>query len=43
VLTCGFYYAKYDVKTGKSVRPVTNKPLKKFKVKIHNSSILVEL
>ena len=43
VLTCGFHYAKYDVKTGKSVRPVTNKPLKKFKVKIQNSSILVEL
>ncbi len=43
VLTCGFHYAKFDVRTGKSLGPVTRRPLKKFKVKIQNSSILVKL
>jgi len=43
VLKCGFHYAKFDVRTGKSLGPVTHSLLKTFKVKIHNSSILVEL
>ncbi len=43
VLTCGFHYAKFDVSTGKSLGPVTHKPLRKFKIKIQNSSILVKL
>ena len=43
VLTCGFHYAKFNVKTGKSLGPVTHKPLKIFKVKIQNSSILAEV
>ena len=43
VLTCGFHYAKFDVTTGKSLGPVTDKPLKKFKTKIQNSTIQVEL
>jgi nitrite reductase/ring-hydroxylating ferredoxin subunit len=43
VLTCGFHYAKFDVRTGKSLGSVTRRPLKTFKVKIENSSILVEL
>ena len=43
VLTCGFHYAKFDVRTGKSLGLVTHRPLKIFKVKIRNSSILVEL
>lgn len=43
VLTCGFHYAKFDVITGESLGPVTHEPLRTFKVKIQNSSILVEL
>jgi 3-phenylpropionate/trans-cinnamate dioxygenase ferredoxin subunit len=43
LLTCGFHYAKFDVRTGKSLGPVTHSPLKTFKIKIQNSSILVEL
>lgn len=43
VLTCGFHYAKFDVKTGKSLNPVTHKPITTFKTKIQNSMLLVEL
>lgn len=43
VLICGFHYAKFDVTTGKSLDPVTDKPLKTFKTKIQNSTIQVEL
>ena len=40
VLTCGFHYAKFNVRTGKSLGPVTHKSLRTFKVKIKDSSIL---
>lgn len=43
VLTCGFHYAKFNVTTGESLGAVTQKPLKTFKVKIRDSSILVEV
>jgi nitrite reductase/ring-hydroxylating ferredoxin subunit len=43
VLTCGFHYAKFDVTTGKSLGSVTDKPLKKFRIKIQNSLVQVEL
>jgi len=43
VLTCGFHYAKFNVTTGKSLGAVTHKSLKTFKVKIQDSSILVEV
>ena len=43
VLTCGFHYAKFDVTTGKSLAPVTKKCLKTYKVKIRDSSVLIEL
>ena len=43
VLTCGFHYAKFDVTTGKSLGSITDKPLKKFKIKIQNSLVQVEL
>jgi len=43
VLTCGFHYAEFDVTTGKSLGSVTDKPLKKFKIKIQNSLVQVEL
>jgi nitrite reductase/ring-hydroxylating ferredoxin subunit len=43
VLTCGFHYAKFNVRTGKSLGTVTHKPLKIFKVKTKDSSILVAL
>lgn len=43
VLVCGFHDAKFNVRTGKSIGPVTGKPLKTFQVKIHDSSIFVEV
>jgi nitrite reductase/ring-hydroxylating ferredoxin subunit len=43
VLTCGFHSAKFNVKTGKSLGPVTSEPLKTFPVKIQNSSIFIEI
>jgi 3-phenylpropionate/trans-cinnamate dioxygenase ferredoxin subunit len=43
VLTCGFHYARFNVATGKSLGAVTHKPLKTYKVRIQNSSILVEV
>jgi nitrite reductase/ring-hydroxylating ferredoxin subunit len=43
VLTCGFHYEKFDVTTGKSLGSVTDKPLKRFNIKIHNSIVQVEL
>ena len=43
VLTCSFHSAKFNVKTGKSVGPVTSEPLKTFPVKIQNSSIFIEV
>ena len=42
-LTCGFHSAKFNVKTGKSLGPVTSEPLKTFPVKIQNSSIFIEI
>lgn len=41
-LTCGFHSAKFNVRTGKSLGPVTSEPLKTFPVKIQNSSIFIE-
>jgi len=43
VLKCGFHYAKFDVSTGRPLGSFTKEPLSTFKVKIQNSSILVEL
>ena len=43
VVTCGFHYAKFDITTGKSLASVTDKPLKKFKIRIQNSLVQVEL
>jgi len=43
VLTCGFHYASFDVTSGKSLGPISESPLKTYKVKIENSSVLVEL
>ena len=43
VLTCGFHGAKFNIRTGKSLGPVTNKPLKTIQVKIHNSSIFIKV
>lgn len=43
VLTCGFHYAKFNIKTGKSLGAVTHEPLKVFRIKIRNASILIEL
>jgi nitrite reductase/ring-hydroxylating ferredoxin subunit len=43
VLICGFHDAKFDVRTGKSVGPVTDKSLKTFHVRIHDSSIFIDV
>ncbi len=43
VITCGFHYAQFDITTGKTLSPPSTKPLKTFKVKIQNSTVLVEL
>jgi nitrite reductase/ring-hydroxylating ferredoxin subunit len=43
VLTCGFHSAKFNVRTGESVGPVTSECLKTFPVKIQNSSIFIEV
>lgn len=43
ILTCGFHYAKFNVKTGKPLGAVTPKPLKTFKIKVQNQNILIEL
>lgn len=43
VLTCGFHYAKFDLATGKSLGSVTDKSLKKFKIRIQNTIVEVEL
>jgi nitrite reductase/ring-hydroxylating ferredoxin subunit len=42
VLMYGFHHAKFDVRTGKSLGLATRSPLRTFKVKIQNSSIMVE-
>ena len=43
VLTCGFHSAKFNVRTGESVGPVTSERLKTFSVKIQDYSIFVEV
>jgi len=43
VLICGFHYAKFNIKTGKSLGAVTHEFLKVFRTKIRNSSLLIEL
>jgi len=42
-LICGFHSAKFNVRTGKSLGLVTSEPLKTFPVKIHDSSIFIEV
>jgi 3-phenylpropionate/trans-cinnamate dioxygenase ferredoxin subunit len=42
-VTCGFHSAKFNVRTGESVGPVTSERLKTFPVKIQNSSIFIEV
>jgi nitrite reductase/ring-hydroxylating ferredoxin subunit len=43
VLTCGFHYARFNVKTGKSIGDVTHEPLRRFKIRIDDASVLVWL
>jgi nitrite reductase/ring-hydroxylating ferredoxin subunit len=42
-LICGFHSAKFNIRTGESLGPVTSERLKTFPVKIQNSSVLVEV
>jgi nitrite reductase/ring-hydroxylating ferredoxin subunit len=43
VLTCGFHYAKFDIKTGESLGAVTKRHLRMFDVKIKDDDVLVRL
>lgn len=43
ILRCGFHNAKFDVITGRSLNEITDKPLRIFKLKIHDSKMFVEL
>ncbi|MCS7114770.1 MAG: Rieske 2Fe-2S domain-containing protein [Nitrososphaerota archaeon] len=43
VLTCGFHYAKFDVKSGKPLNKVTEKPLRKIGIKKSGSAIIVDI
>lgn len=42
-LICGFHSAKFNVRTGESLGPVTSERLTTFPVKIQNSSIFIEV
>ena len=43
ILTCGFHYAKFDVTTGEVLSPPAQEPLKTFKIKVQNDTIVVKL
>jgi len=43
IITCGFHYAKFDITTGKTLSPPAHEPLKTFKIRIQDSTVLVEL
>jgi 3-phenylpropionate/trans-cinnamate dioxygenase ferredoxin subunit len=42
-LICGFHSAKFNVRTGKSIGPATDVPLKTLPFKTQNSSIFIEV
>ncbi|MCS7140490.1 MAG: Rieske (2Fe-2S) protein [Nitrososphaerota archaeon] len=42
-LICGFHYAKFDIKSGKPLNNVSEKPLKKIKLRRLNSELEVDL
>ncbi|MCX8171063.1 MAG: Rieske 2Fe-2S domain-containing protein [Candidatus Bathyarchaeota archaeon] len=41
MLTCGFHYAKFDVKSGKPLNKVTEKSLRKMSLKKTGSSLII--
>ncbi|MEM2911768.1 MAG: Rieske (2Fe-2S) protein [Candidatus Bathyarchaeia archaeon] len=41
ILTCGFHYAKFDVKSGKPLNKVTEKPLRKIRIKKSGSTLRI--
>ncbi|MCS7123865.1 MAG: Rieske 2Fe-2S domain-containing protein [Candidatus Bathyarchaeota archaeon] len=43
VLTCGFHYAKFDVKNGRPLNKTTEKPLRKIKLKKIGSDLVIQL
>lgn len=43
ILTCGFHYAKFDVKSGKPLNKITEKPLRRIKLKRYGSFLLADL
>lgn len=42
VLTCGFHYAKFNVRTGNSLGHATDEPLKTLRIRVQNSAILIK-
>lgn len=42
-LTCGFHYAKFDVKSGKPLSKITEKSLRKMRLKKVGSAIMIDL
>lgn len=43
ILRCGFHYAEFDVTNGKPTNKVTEKPLKKIKLRVINSEIFAKV
>lgn len=42
ILTCGFHYAKFDVKSGKPLNKVTGKSLRKIRLKKSGSILMID-
>lgn len=42
ILTCGFHYAKFDVKSGKPLNEITEKPLRKLRLKKSGSALVID-
>lgn len=41
ILTCGFHYAKFDVKSGKPLNKITEKSLRKIRLKKTGSTLMI--
>ena len=43
ILICGFYYAKFDIKSGKPLNKITEKSLRKIRLKKSGSTLMINL
>lgn len=43
ILACGFHYAKFDIKSGKPLNKVTEKSLRKIRIKKFGSILMIDL